>query len=90
MSAPTTSILKIAPPYDDDLIRHIEQGFSEKLGFGVQFEVVEDPAILCGFIAYIRGTVYDTSGKTQLENIKEHLLDAFVAPSLAPAEGDDA
>ena len=90
MSARHTSILKIAPPYDDALVRRIEQGFSDKLGFDVQFELVEDASLLCGFIAYVRGTVYDVSGKTQLAGISEHLLDSvLVPPPAAPEEEED-
>ena len=80
MSARGLSVLKIAPPYDDDLIRHIEREFSVKLGFEVQFEVIEDPILLCGFIAYVRGTVYDASSKTQLTGIRKYLLDSVIVP----------
>ena len=39
-------ILRIAPPYDDALLRRIEKGFADMLGFGVQFDVREDPSLL--------------------------------------------
>jgi len=89
MNAHGTPVLKLAPPYDDDLIRRIEQGFSDKLGFDVQFEVIEDSSLWCGFIAYVAGTVYDVSGKTQMDAIKEHLLDLLVIPPPAESEEDD-
>jgi|GEM_PF-608649 len=89
MSARRSSVLKIAPPYDDALIRRIEQGFSDKLGFNVQFEVAEDASLLCGFVAYVRGTVYDVSGKTQLAGISEHLLDSVLAPPPAEVEEEE-
>ena len=89
MSARRSSVLKIAPPYDDALIRRIEQGFSDKLGFNVQFEVAEDASLLCGFVAYVRGTVYDVSGKTQLSGISEHLIDSVITPPAATEEDDD-
>ena len=82
-------VLKLAPPYDNELIRRIEHGFSDKLGFNVQFEVIEDPSLLCGFIAYVSGTVYDVSGKTQLSGIKEHLVDSVLAPQAILAEEED-
>lgn len=88
MSALRNSVLKIAPPYDDDLIRHIEQGFSDKLGFAVCFKVKEDPSLLCGFIAYVNGMVYDASGKTRLADIKEYLLDSALDPPVAKEEED--
>lgn len=79
-------ILRIAPPYDDALIRRIEKGFADRLGYGVQFDVREDPALLCGFIAYIRGTVFDASGKTQLAGVNAYLVDAMNAPALVPEQ----
>ena len=89
MSEGKTHILKIAPPYDDDLVRRIEQGFSKKLGYDVRFEVTEDHTLLCGFIAFVSGTVYDVSGKTQMLDIKEHLIDlVIVPPSTSKAEED--
>jgi len=89
MNAHGTPVLKLAPPYDDDMIRRIEQGFSNKLGFDVQFEVTEDSSLLCGFIAYVNGTVYDASGKTQLSGIREHLLNSVAVPPPAEAEEED-
>lgn len=80
MSTLRTPVLKIAPPYDDDLIRRLEQGFSHKLGTRVCFEVNENPSLLCGFIAYVDGIVYDASGKTRLADIKEFLLESALIP----------
>lgn len=88
MSAHRNAVLEIAPPYDDDLIRHIEQGFSNKLGFAVRFEVNENPSLLCGFIAYVNGIVYDASGKTRLADIKEYLLDSAHVPPAVKEEED--
>ena len=90
MSVSKLSVLKIAPPYDDDLISRIEQGFSNMLNDDVQFRVVEDPSLLSGFIAYIHGTVYDVSGKTQLTGIKEYLVDSVVMPPPIEEEEDDS
>ena len=89
MNAHGNPVLRLAPPYDDDLIRRIEQGFSKKLGFDVQFEVIEDASLLCGFVAYVSGTVYDASGKTQLDGVKEHVVDSVLAPQITDAEEED-
>ena len=90
MSTHGTPVLKLAPPYDDELIRRIERGFSLKLGTEIRFEVVEDPLLLCGFVAYLNGTVYDVSGKTQLSGISEHLLDSlFIPPPETIEDGED-
>ena len=88
MSAREAPVLRIAPPYDDALVRRIEEGFSKKLGTPVQFKVIEDSSLLSGFVAFVHGTVYDVSGKTQLANIGEHLLDSFIVPPAAVEEDD--
>ena len=90
MSIHEKPVLKMAPPYDDALIRRIEEGFSSLLGFPVQFEVIEAPALLSGFIAYINGTVYDASSKTLLADVKKHLLDSVLAPPAPVKEADDS
>lgn len=89
MSVHEKHVLKMAPPYDDELINRIEDGFSNLLGFKVQFEVTEDPALLSGFVAFVRGVVYDVSGKTQLAGIQEHLLDSMLVPPSVKKEEDD-
>jgi len=88
MSMLRTPVLKIAPPYDDDLIRRIEQGFSNRLKTEVCFEVNEDPSLLCGFVAYVNGMVFDASGKTRLADIKEYLLDSVLVPAAVKEEDD--
>ena len=90
MSTREKPVLKLAPPYDADLVRHIEEEFSSLLGFTVQFEVSEVPALLSGFIAYVHGVVYDASGKTKLAGIQKHLLDSVLMPAPAAGEEEDA
>ena len=91
MSSRRRPILEMAPPYDDSLIRRVEEGFSSLLGFEVHFEVLETPGLLSGFIAYINGVVYDMSGKTQLANLQKHLLDSVLASTpQRKEEGDEA
>lgn len=89
MSMRRTPVLEIAPPYDDDLIRRIEQGFSDRLGTEVRFAVNERPELLCGFVAYVNGIVYDVSGRTRLADIKEYLLDLALVPPAAKEEDDE-
>ena len=85
MSQRKAPVLKIAPPYDDELVRRIDQGFSDALGYEIHFRAEEDPSLLSGFIAYAGGTVYDVSGLTQIAGIKEYLMDLAVVPA-HPAE----
>jgi len=81
MNAHGTPVLRLAPPYDGELIHRIEQGFSDKLGFDVKFKIIEDSSLLCGFVAYVSGIVYDISAKTQLDALKNHLMDSITAPA---------
>lgn len=80
MSTLKKPVLELAPPYDDALVRQIEQGFSNMLGTSISFTVQENSSLLCGFVAYIDGVVYDASGKTRLEDIKEYLFDLALVP----------
>ena len=90
MSLREKPVLQMAPPYDDALVRRLEEGFSALLGFDVQFEAEEAPSLLSGFIAYVNGVVYDMSGRTQLRNIQKHLLDSvLVSAPEAKDEGDE-
>ena len=65
--------LRIAPPYDDELVDMITKGFADILGDDVEFDVVEDKSLIGGFLAVIDGTMYDAGLKEQLEMTKEAL-----------------
>lgn len=69
------AILKLAPPYDQEELDLIIQGFEQKLGKPVQFHVVEDPSLIGGFSAQIDGKVYDFSFATQLRELHHQLLE---------------
>lgn len=88
MSTLIKHVLEIAPPYDDELIRHIERVFSNQLNVDVHFKVNDNPSLLCGFIAYVNGIVYDASGKNRLDDLKEYLLDSLFVPPEVKKEED--
>lgn len=88
MSTLIKPVLEIAPPYDNELIRHIEQEFSNQLSIDVHFKVNENPSLLCGFVAYVNGIVYDASGKNLLGDLKEYLLDSLFVPPEVKEEED--
>ena len=62
-------ILIIASDQDETLISSIRTGFEQKLGVGLDFEVIEDEKIAGGFIAVIDGKVYDASFSSRLNEL---------------------
>lgn len=70
-----TGTVRIAPPYDENLIRKLEAGFSRLLDRPVDLTAEEDPALLGGFVAYVDGKVYDASMQTGLTDLLQALED---------------
>ncbi|MFV0528361.1 MAG: F0F1 ATP synthase subunit delta [Lachnospiraceae bacterium] len=89
MKTLTAPVLKIAPPYDQAMIRYIEQEFEKRLHTAVRFEVIEDSSLLCGFIAYIQGVIYDVSGKKRLTDINAYILNSLLIPLVTNNEGTE-
>ncbi len=69
-------VLLIAPPYDEETIKTIKEGFAKQYGENIDFEIVENDKLLGGFIAIINGRVYDTSFSTRLHEIGKQLSDS--------------
>jgi F-type H+-transporting ATPase subunit delta len=67
--------LKIAQPYDDEVIAHIRAGFTKTLGYAVDLAVEEDESLIGGFLAYANGKVYDASLRTKLMEMRRNLSD---------------
>lgn len=65
--------LQIAPPYSRELIEKLQAGFSALCGREVEFEIVEDPALVGGFIVFVDGKKYDSSYQTKLASFKAGL-----------------
>ena len=59
-----------------DRVSALEQGLATATGRQVQLRVDVDPAILGGAVARIGSTVYDGSITTQLERLKQRLVEA--------------
>ena len=68
-------ILKIAPPYDDEIINKIRTGFAALLGLDIDLKIEEDRNLIGGFMAYADGRVYDASMKTGLMGMRQKLSD---------------
>jgi F0F1-type ATP synthase delta subunit len=67
--------VRIAQPYDEQLISSIQQGMEKLLGQKAELEIIEDEALLGGFCIFADGKVYDASLKTQLQEMQRRLSD---------------
>ena len=65
-----------AVPLAPDKLRALEQGLQKASGRQVVLESKVDPSIIGGVITRLGSTVYDGSITTQLEKMKESLIDA--------------
>ncbi len=63
-----------AVPLTPDLQKSLRRRMTEVLGKGVLLEPRVDPAILGGIVVQVDSTVYDGSLRTQLRQLREHLL----------------
>ena len=59
-----------------DRVAALQQGLAAATGRQVQLEVRVDPSIVGGAVARIGSTVYDGSVTTQLEKLKQRLIEA--------------
>jgi F-type H+-transporting ATPase subunit delta len=65
-----------AMPIPDDKLRAIEQGLARATGRKVVLEAKVDPSIIGGVVTRLGSTVYDGSVTTQLQKMKQALIDA--------------
>ena len=63
----------------DDRVAALRQGLAATTGRQVQLQVDVDPAILGGAVARVGSTVYDGSITTQLEKLKQQLVESETA-----------
>ncbi len=68
--------LTTAVPVPADRVAALQQGLASATGRQVQLETKVDPGIIGGAVARIGSTVYDGSVTTQLQKVKERLIDA--------------
>ncbi len=69
------AIIKTARNMSDETYDMLCKGVSEKFGSDIQFERVFDETLVGGFVLKLDGIVYDYSVRTQLKNLKKHILD---------------
>jgi F-type H+-transporting ATPase subunit delta len=67
-----------AMPLPDDRVAALQEGLARATGRQVLLNVRVDPSIVGGAIARIGSTVYDGSITTQLEKMKQRLVEAEV------------
>jgi len=68
--------LTTAVPMPHDRVATLQQGLATATGRQVQLETKVDPNIIGGAVARIGSTVYDGSVTTQLQKVKERLVNA--------------
>ena len=67
-------ILIVASNKDETLIKTVLDGFEQKFGAKLDFEIVENEKITGGFIAIVDGKVYDASFSSRLDELSRQLL----------------
>ena len=65
-----------AMPIEADKLRALEQGFAKATGRRVILEAKVDPSIIGGVVTRLGSTVYDGSVTTQLQKMKQSLIEA--------------
>ncbi len=66
-------ILTVTPDTTDEVFDGICKGFNQKYGCELSVTRVNDEKIIGGFIADIEGEVFDTSVKTRLDTLAQHI-----------------
>ena len=67
-----TTAVELAP----DKLRALEQGLTQATGRTVTLEAKVDPSIIGGIVTRLGSTVYDGSVTTQLQKLKQSLIEA--------------
>lgn len=67
--------LRIAGPYEHSDIEKICHGFEKKLGKKLEFKIIQDAALIGGFLAYIDGKAYDMSVRARLRAVRQSLAE---------------
>jgi F-type H+-transporting ATPase subunit delta len=68
--------LTTAVPLTSDRVTALQHGLANLTGRQVQLQTKVDPGIIAGAVARIGSTVYDGSVTTQLQKVKERLVNA--------------
>jgi len=61
-------------PLSDQELEELKGSLQRTLNGKVVFDVKTDPSLIAGLVVYIRDICYDGSLKTQLSEMKKHLV----------------
>jgi F-type H+-transporting ATPase subunit delta len=64
-----------AAPLGPDKVSALERSLSAATGKKVQLETQVDPSLIGGVVARIGSTVYDGSIRTQLQKVRQQLIE---------------
>lgn len=67
--------VRSATPLAADKVASLERSLAKLTGKQVQLEVATDPSLIGGLVARIGSTVYDGSIRTQLQKMKQQLVE---------------
>ena len=67
--------MRSAAPLSPEKVQSLEQSLARLTGKQVQLDVTIDPSLIGGVVARIGSTVYDGSIRTQLEKMKQQLVE---------------
>jgi F-type H+-transporting ATPase subunit delta len=65
----------VATPVSEDKVKELGQSLSKLTGKTVQLDVSVDPALIGGVVTKIGSTVYDGSIRTQLQKMKQQMVE---------------
>ncbi len=63
-------LIRTAQPFEQETVTAIKERFQEIAHEPLRCRVELDPDLIGGFVAFVGGTVYDFSFKTQLDALK--------------------
>lgn len=70
-----TAILYVSKNTSQKTLEYIKEQFQARYGYTLSFHVVENPALLGGFLAVINGQIYNASLLAKLQDLKKYLLE---------------
>ncbi len=60
---------------EDNILNELKRKIETTLKSSCEFEIVENPELIAGYILLVNGRIFDTSIKGQLRTVKRQLLD---------------
>ena len=70
------AVLMVTSPYDDKVVKLIEERFTEMTGDKIIFEIRADDSLIGGFKAFINGQIYDASVASRIAGMNKFLAES--------------